>query len=53
MMQCRYCSRPANKKLTERDEWGRVRDIYICDKCDAVPRAFLDGQPLQLPERSD
>lgn len=48
MMTCAKCSRPANTKRTERDAYGRVRDVYLCDDHDPKNdkgRAFLDGHP--------
>ena len=34
MVLCQHCPRPANTKKTERDEYGRVRDRYLCDECE-------------------
>ena len=32
MKNCTYCSRPANTKVTVRDDYGRVHDIFACDE---------------------
>lgn len=36
MRICEYCSRPANKKLARRDDWGRVHDVFVCDDHDGT-----------------
>ena len=30
-MVCKDCSKPANRKLTIRDAWERVIDVWLCD----------------------
>lgn len=32
MRLCQYCSRPANKKVVRRDDYGRVHDVFVCEK---------------------
>ena len=31
MKTCCLCDRPANVKRTNRDDWGRAHDIFLCD----------------------
>ena len=31
MQTCAKCSRPANTKTVERDDYGRVHDVFVCD----------------------
>ena len=38
MRTCQYCERPANKRITTRDDYGRVHDIYVCDTHEKPPK---------------
>ena len=31
LMYCKDCSKPANRKLTIRDAYERVHDVWLCD----------------------
>ena len=31
LMYCKECSKPANRKLTVRDAYERVLDVWLCD----------------------
>lgn len=51
MISCLYCSRPANTKVVFRDEWERVREIFVCDKHDkTLGRAAGEREPLSQKE---
>lgn len=43
MMICAYCPRPANNKVTTRDDWQRVRQIYVCDAHDPTAIVHVNG----------
>ena len=31
MQTCKFCDRTANVKIVVRDEWGRPRELLVCD----------------------
>ena len=43
MMICATCSRPANKKVTMCDDWGRPRDQWCCDDHDPTDLKKVNG----------
>jgi len=44
MRICQYCSRPANTKVTRRDEWGRIHDVFVCDDHDGTLKRVNGGE---------
>lgn len=51
MMLCAYCDRQANNKIAVRDEWERVRDVWVCDQHDPTLKAVNGSQKEYMEER--
>jgi hypothetical protein len=53
MMLCQYCTRPANIKKVVRDDWGRPRDVWLCDEHDPTNKTVNGSRKQYMEDKYD